>query len=205
MIILGLTGSIGMGKSTVAAMMQTLRIPVHDADSCVHRLLGARSYARPALAAAFPYYEYPHLYNKKTRAIRRKELGALIFHDAALRERLESILHPLVQKDQTDFVRKYRRKGARITCLEIPLLFETGAECLVDYTITASAPYAVQKQRVMKRPGMTEEMFHAVLERQMPDEEKRARSDYVIKTGAGRAESMKTLKLVLLDIQKKNA
>jgi len=192
-----------MGKSTIGAMMQTLRIPMHDADACVHRLLGPNSKVRPAIAAAFPLYEYPDLYERKSKAIKRNELGALVFQDDFLRKKLESILHPLVQKDQMEFIHANKRKGLKMVCLDIPLLFETGADKRVDYTITVSAPYFVQNQRVLSRPGMSEEKFHAILERQMPDAEKCTLSDYVLKTGAGRAASMKALKLILQDIHEK--
>lgn len=204
MIVLGLTGSIGMGKSTLAAMMESLHIPVHDADICVHRLLGPNSPAIPALAAAFPLYEYPQIYDRKTKTILRKDLGALVFAQDFLRARLESILHPLVRKEQTDFLRANRLKGVKTVCLDIPLLFETGAQSRVDYTITVSAPYIVQEQRVLSRPGMTQEKFNAILARQMPDAEKCARSDYVIKTGAGRAHTLKSLKQILKDIETQN-
>ncbi len=204
MIVIGLTGSIAMGKSTVGAMMQNLGIPVHESDHAVHELLGLESPARPAFASEFPPYEFPQLYDRKTKEINRKELGAIVFNDAEKRKALESILHPFVHQKQDQFIRQYISKGRKIVCLDIPLLFETGAERRVDYTFVASAPYHVQQQRALSRPNMSEEKLQAILERQMPDKEKCQRADYVIKTGLGRAHSMKELKLALLDIKKKN-
>ncbi len=202
MIVLGLTGSMAMGKSTVGAMLETLGISVHESDHAVHELLGLDSPARPAFASEFPPYEFPQLYDRKTKEINRKELGALVFNDEEKREALENILHPFVHQKQDQFIRQQMSKGHEIVCLDIPLLFETEAQRHVDYTLVVSAPYSVQQQRAMSRPNMSEEKFHAILERQMPDKEKCARADYVIKTGLGRAYSMKSLKLTLLDIQK---
>lgn len=197
MIVLGLTGSIGMGKSTVAAMMKVLGIPVHDSDAAVHRLLGPRSEAQSALQAAFPPRDYPDVYDKRTKAINRKELGKIVFADEGLRLQLESILHPLVRKSQDAFLRQCRVQGAEIAVLEIPLLYETGAERRLDGVIVVSAPAFLQKARVMGRPGMDEAKFNAILARQMPDAEKRARADHVIHTGLGRAQSMRELQEIL--------
>lgn len=203
MIILGLTGSIAMGKSTIGAMMENMRIPVHEADAAVHDLLKFESEAWPAIKANFPFFNYPEIYEDKGRALNRKEFGKLIFNDDDLRELLESILHPLVHKSQNEFIREYKLKGFDMVCLDIPLLFETGADERVDYTITVSAPYFIQRQRVLERPNMSEEKFHAILQRQMPDEQKCSLSDYVIKTGLGRAHAMKDLKSALHDIREK--
>ncbi len=204
MIIIGLTGSIAMGKSTVGAMLHNMGVPVHESDHAVHDLLSdPRSPARPAIAAAFPLYEYPQIFDRKTKEINRTELGALVFNNQEHRETLEGILHPLVQIRQTDFIRAQMLKGRKMVCLDIPLLFETGAQNRVDYTFVASAPYDVQKSRALSRPNMSEEKFHAILDRQMPDGEKCVLADYVIKTGLSRAHTMKELKLALLDIRKK--
>ena len=203
MIVLGLTGSIGMGKSTIGTMMKNMNIPVHESDHVVHQLLEMDSEARPAIACAFPFFEHPQIYDKKTKDIKRKELGELIFHNDEHRETLESIMHPLVQKSQTEFIRASKLKGLDMVCLDIPLLFETGADKRVDYTITVSAPEFIQRQRVLARPNMTEEKFKAITERQISCHEKCARADYVIKTGIGHAHSLKELKTILLDIQEK--
>ncbi len=200
MIVIGLTGSIGMGKSTLGAMMENMGVPVHDADEAVRILLKPKSEARPAIASAFPYFEFPNIYEKKTYNLKRKEFGDLIFSNNSHRENLEAILHPFVRKAQNEFIRAHSLKGRRIVCLDIPLLFETGGAQSVDYTITVSAPDFIQRERVLARPNMTEEKFNAILARQMPDAEKRTLSDYVIKTGLGRAQSMKELKGVIADI-----
>ncbi len=204
MIVIGLTGSIAMGKSTVGAMLNTMGIPVHESDHAVHKLLSdPLSLARRAIAAAFPIYEFPQIYDPKTKEINRRELGALVFNNAEYRETLEGILHPLVQISQTDFIRGQIAKKRKIVCLDIPLLFETGAQQRIDYSFVVSAPYDVQKSRALSRPNMSEEKFHAILERQMPDAQKCALADYVIKTGLSRAHTMKEIKLAVMDIQRK--
>jgi dephospho-CoA kinase len=203
-IILGLTGSIAMGKSTIGAMLTNMGIPVHDADACVHRLLEAGSLARPEIAAAFPYYEFPELYEKKTRNVDRSRLGRLVFASDELRERLEGILHPLVRQDQQEFIARNAALGRSIICLDIPLLFETGADRDLDYTLVASAPLSMQRQRALERPNMDEAKLGSILARQMTDSEKCKRADYVIKTGLGRGHSMKLLKEALLDIRVKS-
>ncbi len=203
MIVIGLTGSIAMGKSTIGGMMRNMKIPVHESDVAVHALLKPDSEARPAIAAAFPYFDYPKIYNRKTGEFNRKEFGEVIFGNDENKAILESILHPLVRKAQNEFIREYTLKGCKIACLDIPLLFETGAQERVDYTITVSAPPQIQKQRAMARPNMTEEKFEAILKSQMPDFEKCKRSDYVIKTGIGMAHSLKELKQIIADIREK--
>jgi len=201
MIVIGLTGSIGMGKTTAATMLQQLGVPVHESDEAVHELLGAEGKGRMAVAAAFPYYEYPQIYDKKTKLIKRSELGKIVFSDDEKREALENILHPLVREAQNKFILKSKKMGQEIVALDIPLLFETGGDELVDVTINVSAPFHIQEKRVLERPDMTEEKFHAILKRQMPDEEKCARADYVLQTGLGRAETMKALKKILKEIK----
>ncbi len=201
MIVIGLTGSIAMGKSTIGEMMRDMKIPVHESDQAVHDLLKPDSEARPAIASAFPYFDYPKIYNRKTGEFNRKEFGDLIFNDDNNRSVLEFILHPLVRKKQNEFIREGALKGCDIVCLDIPLLFETGAEKRVDYIISVSAPPFVQRERALARPNMTEEKLDAILERQMPDVEKCKRSDYVIKTGLSLAHSMKELKKVIIDIR----
>lgn len=203
MIIIGLTGSIGMGKSTIGAMMETLKIPVHESDQAVRALLLPDSPARSAISAAFPYYEHPEIYKGKNKDLNRKKFGDLVFNNDTYRKRLEAIMHPLVQDAQNDFIKAHIRKGVDMVCLDIPLLFETGAEKRVDYTITVSAPAHTQRERVLARDGMTEEKFEAILARQLPDAEKCKRSDYVIQNGLSRAHAMKQLKEIILDIREK--
>lgn len=208
MIIIGLTGSIGMGKSTAAAMLEKLGVPVHDADAQVHALLapGAPGYA--AVAAAFPYFSYPGIYGAKDsgghRPFDRARLGEIIFKDESARLRLEGILHPLVREAQTEFIRKQAALGYDFAALDIPLLFETGGEARVDYTIAVTAPSFIQRMRVLARPGMDERKFCAIMERQMPDGEKRARADFIVHTGLGRAYTLKQLKAVLREIRNKS-
>ncbi len=202
MVVIGLTGSIAMGKSTIGAMIMHLGVPVHEADHAVHGFLSdPKSLARPLIANAFPIYEFPQIYDRKTKGINRAELGRLVFNNDGHRETLEGILHPLVHKSQNEFIRTQKIKGRDIVCLDIPLLFETNAQDRIDYTFVVSAPYEIQRARVLARPNMDEEKFHAILERQMPDVQKRIMADYVIKTGLGRAHAMKELKQAILDLR----
>jgi len=207
MIVLGLTGSIGMGKSTVGAMLQKLGVPVHDADGAVHESLQPGNKGYQGVAALFPLYMYPDIYSAKdkngVRTINRGALGALVFDDARLRSDLESLLHPLVHESQQAFIKRYTALGLEMVALDIPLLFETGADRYVDYTLVASAPEHIQRQRVMKRKGMSAEKFAAICASQMPDGEKCSRADFVIPTGLGRAESMRALKAALRSIKDK--
>lgn len=213
MIVIGLTGSIGMGKSSAGAMLEYLGVPVHDSDKSVHALFYWDSPAWKDLKAAFPYHKYPQIYRERWawalwknsfspwwRYIDRKALGKIVFSDEAERLKLEAITHPFVQQKQREFIHAQRQAGKRMVALDIPLLFETGAQNRVDYTVCVTAPAHVQKQRVLARPGMSEEKFHAILARQMPDAEKRARSDYIVHSGLGRAHMMKDVRGVLADI-----
>jgi dephospho-CoA kinase len=188
-------------------MLASMKIPVHEADDEVHRLLGPGGKAAEAIAAAFPYFEYPQIYGEKlksgARSIRRGALGQVVFYDDQKRLRLEKILHPLVREAQGEFIRKHRNIGSPVVVLDIPLLFETGGENLVNYTLVVTAPYEVQRRRVMERPNMDEAKFNAILSRQMPDGEKCARADFVIHTGLGRAYTMRELKQALAAIKKK--
>lgn len=194
-----------MGKSTAASMLEQLGVPVHDSDAEVHRLLAEDHQARIAIGAAFPYFKYFAIYGRKDksgmRSIKRDKLGKLVFKKPEEREKLEGILHPLVRQKQNDFLRKQRSQGRDIVALDIPLLFETGADQNVDITMNVSAPAFIQHERVLARPNMNEEKFQNILARQMPDAEKSARADYVIPSGLGRAEMMKTLKQVIHDLR----
>lgn len=174
--ILGLTGSIGMGKSATAAMFRARGIPVHDADATVHRL-----YAGPAVGAVeatFPGVTVDG-------AIDRARLGEQVIDDAEAMKRLEAIVHPLVRAAEEAFLAEVRQKSVPLVVLDIPLLYETGGEQRCHAVAVVSAPAAVQRERVLVRPGMSEERFVAVLARQLPDVEKRARAHFVIDTGAG--------------------
>lgn len=195
MIVIGLTGSIGMGKTTVARMMKQLGCAIHDSDKCVHDALQPKGAAFEEVALTFPT-----AWEKKTHTINKKILGEIIFKDSEKKEELENILHPVVQQSQKNFIQKQTRLGREVVVLDIPLLFETGAETRVDYTFVVSAPYHIQRHRVLSRPYMSEEKFKAILAAQMSDSEKRARADFVIPTGLGLAYTHRILKKSLGDI-----
>ena len=192
MIILGLTGSIGMGKSTVASMLEKLGCSTHSSDEAVHEALKPKGGAFEEVAVTFP-----ESWDKKKRVLKRDILADIIFQDDAKRKELEEILHPIVHQSQKKFIQKQSRLNRDFVALDIPLLFETGAEQRVDYTLVVSAPYHVQRHRVLARAGMTEEKFEAILSTQMPDAEKRARADFIIPTGLGMAYTYKTLQQCL--------
>ncbi len=179
MIVLGLTGCIGMGKSTATATLRRLRVPVFDADAAVHRLQAKGGRAVAPIAAAFPGTVRDGRVDRE--ALRRAVIG----NTDALR-RLERIVWPLVRDEERRFLAKARRSGARIVTLDVPLLFENGGQGRVDQVVVVSAPAAVQRARVMRRPGMTAERFAAIHARQMPDAEKRRRADHVVRTGLSR-------------------
>jgi dephospho-CoA kinase len=174
MLVVGLTGGIGMGKSAAAAHFRHRGIATFDADAYVHRLYEGA--AVPAIAAAFPGVVRE---GRVDRMLLAREVAG---KPERLRE-LEAIVHPLVVEAEIDFLRAQEEQGARIAVLEIPLLFETGAEIRTDVTIAVSAPEAVQRQRVLARPGMTEEKFAALRARQHSDAERRAAADYVVDSG----------------------
>lgn len=188
MFILGLTGSIGMGKSTAAAMFRAEGIRVHDADAVVHGLYQGE--AAQAIEAAFPGVV-------AGGAVDRDRLGARVFNDPAALRRLEAIVHPLVDASREAFFAEAAEAGARLVVLDIPLLFETGSERLVDAVLLVTAPESVQKARVAARSGMTPERFAAILARQMPDAEKRARAHFIIDTGRGFEAARRELRGVL--------
>jgi dephospho-CoA kinase len=187
MMVLGLTGSVGMGKSTAAAMLRKLGVPVHDADGEVHRLLARGGAAAPAVARAFPGVA------ASDGGIDRVKLGRRVFGDAAAFARLEGILHPLVRRGQERFLSAARARRVPLVVLDVPLLLETGGATRVDRVLVVSAPAYLQRIRVMARPGMTEERFRSILEKQMPDSEKRRRADFVVPTGLGRAVTFRHL------------
>lgn len=173
MIILGLTGSIGMGKSTAAQMFADLGVPVNDADAVVHALY--RGEAVAPIEAVFPGATV-------AGAVDRKELSRQLSENPALFKTLEAIVHPLVRKAERAFLARHRAEKSPLVLLDIPLLFETKAENRVDAVVVVTCDPATQKDRVMKRPGMTEEKFALILSRQVPDAEKRAKADYIIDT-----------------------
>jgi dephospho-CoA kinase len=176
MFILGLTGSIGMGKSVTAAVFARCGVPVHDADAAVHRLYGGE--AAGAIAAAFPGIVTDGV-------VDRAALGARVLDDAPAMARLELIVHPLVHKSQQAFLAAAQARGEPIAVLDIPLLLETDAGDRVDAVVVVSAPSAVQRARVLARPGMSEEKLAAILLKQMPDVEKRRRAHFVVDSSRG--------------------
>ncbi|MCB1456359.1 MAG: dephospho-CoA kinase [Nitratireductor sp.] len=176
MTILGLTGSIGMGKSTTAQMFRDLGIPVHDADATVHALYSGR--AGPLIEARFPG-------TLKAGTVDRVELGRQALGDAQAMKDLEAIIHPLIREEEQAFLDEARKNGAELVVLDNPLLFETGSADRTDRILVVTASPEEQERRVMARPGMTGQKFRQMLARQMPDAEKRARADFVIDTGQG--------------------
>lgn len=178
MLLVGLTGSIGMGKSETARMFARLGLPVYDADAAVHALYAVGGAAVAPIEAAFPGVSV-------NGAIDRAALSAHVLNDRAAMQKLEAIIHPLVGQAQMDFLLAADAAGAQIVVLDIPLLFETGGEARVDAVVVVSAPPDVQRARVLARPGMTPEKFQAILAKQKPDAEKRAKATFVVETGLG--------------------
>jgi len=174
MFILGLTGSIGMGKSTTSEFFREAGVPVHDSDAAVHRLYAGEAVG--PVEAAFPGVVVDG-------KIDRGKLAAQLIGQPDAIKRLEAIVHPLVRAATQGFVRDQAARGARVIVLDIPLLFETGGEINVDAVVVVSAPAEVQRARVLARPGMTGEKLDALLARQMPDTEKRARAHFVVDSG----------------------
>jgi dephospho-CoA kinase len=173
MFILGLTGSVGMGKSTTAGFFAEAGVPVHDADAVVHRLYEGS--AVPAIEAAFPG-------TTAAGKVDRTKLGTRVLGDDAALRRLEAIIHPLVQEAEARTLAAARARGDKVVVLDIPLLFETSADARFDAVVVVSAPADVQRARVLVRPGMTEAKLAAILAKQMPDAEKRRRADFVVDT-----------------------
>lgn len=186
MIVVGLTGSIGMGKSTAANMFRRLGVPVFDSDAEVDRLLKYDAGARSEIAAVFP-----EAWSKS--GLDRKALGQRIFHDLSARRRLEHILHPRVRDARLRFLAHARQSGVRVAVVDIPLLFETGSDREVDITLCVTAPPTVQRRRVLSRPNMTPQKFRAILRTQMPDSQKRYKADVVIHTGGGYGQTYRSL------------
>ncbi len=186
MMILGLTGSIGMGKSAAADNFRRLGVPVHDADKAIHELLAKDGEAAPRIKDLFPDAV-------KKGILDRELIAKKVFGDAQALARIEEILHPMVRRREQTFLGRAARRGRPLVVLDIPLLFETGGEVRCDAVVTVSAPKFIQQQRVLKRQGMTRERFESILERQMPDAEKRRRADFVVLTGLGRDFSLRQI------------
>ena len=176
MLILGLTGSLGMGKSTTARFFAEEGVPVHDADAVVHRLYDGEAAA--AIEAAFPG-------TTAGGKVDRDKLAARVLGDSAALKRLEAIVHPLVQEAERRLLAEAESRGEKVAVLDIPLLFETGGEERVDAVVVVSAPPDVQRSRALERPGMTVDKLDAILAKQIPDDEKRRRADFVVDTSRG--------------------
>lgn len=180
-----------MGKSTAAAMLKRLRVPLFDADQVVHRLLAPGGAAVRAVADAFPGVA------AEAGGTDRLLLGRRVFADAAALSRLEAILHPMVAAEEKRFLALARARREPLVVLDIPLLFETGGERRCDYVVVVSAPALVQRQRVLRRADMTEIRLAAILAKQMPDGDKRRRADFVVPTGAGRNLTLRRLQAIV--------
>jgi dephospho-CoA kinase len=189
MFILGLTGSIGMGKTVAAGDFRRLGLPVHDSDAAVHALMGPGGAAVEAVAAAFPGVV-------QDGAVDRAALGKRVFGDDAALRRLEAILHPMVRGRERAFLGRHARLRTPAVVLDIPLLFETGGETRCDAVCVVSAPYREQRRRVLSRPGMTEERFQGILKHQISDYLKRRAADFVIFTGLGRSHSLPIIRQI---------
>lgn len=196
MIVIGLTGSIGMGKSTTAALFAKEGIPVNDADRVVHELY--RGAAVEPVGKAFPG-------TVVAGAIDRRELSRQLAENPAKFRLLEKIVHPLVRDRETQFLMEHRKSGVPMVVLDIPLLFEVGGEHRVDRVVLASCDPRTQRDRVLARPGMTLEKFELIVSRQMPDEEKRARADFVIETGNGLEPAREQVRAVIRRIKGETA
>jgi len=193
--ILGLTGSIGMGKSAVALMLHELGVPVFDADATVHRLQGPGGALLQAIEAAFPGTTGPS-------GVDRSALGAQVFGDPAALTRLEAIVHPAVADERATFMLEHA--GQPLVVFDIPLLYEKGHGAGLDAVVVVSAPADMQRARVLARPGMTPEKFAQILAIQVPDAEKRARADHFIDTGVTLAETREQVAALVLAIRQKN-
>ena len=176
MFVLGLTGSIGMGKSTTAKFFAEEGVPVHDADAAVHRLYDGE--AAPAIEAAFPG-------TTSGGKVDRNKLAAHVVANPKDFKKLETVVHPLVGMARDKFLSEAEKNGATIAVLDVPLLYETGGAARCDAVVVVSAPAGAQRQRAFERAGMTEERFAAILAKQMPDAEKRRRADFVVDTSKG--------------------
>lgn len=188
MFILGLTGSIGMGKTTTAGFFAEAGVPVHDADAAVHRLYEGA--AVPAIEAAFPG-------TTTNGKVDRAKLAERVLGDAAALRRLEAIVHPLVRQAEARFLAEAERQGAPVAVLDIPLLFETRGDERVDAVVTVTAPADMQRARLMARPGLTEEKLEALIANQLPDAEKRRRADFVVDTSQGLDAAREQVKDIL--------
>jgi dephospho-CoA kinase len=191
MVVLGLTGSIGMGKSTATAVLRRLGVPLYDADAEIHKMLGPGGAAVAAVEIAFPGV------SGEDGAIDRRKLGARVFGKPEELRRLEKILHPMVRAVERRWVARQRAQHATLAVLDIPLLFETDRIDRVDGVIVVSAPLQLQRERVMRRPGMSAARFAAILASQLPDRDKRRRADFIVSTALSRASAARQLEAIV--------
>jgi dephospho-CoA kinase len=195
MRIIGLTGGIGMGKSTAAAAFRRAKIPVFDADAAVHALQAKGGKAVKVIDAAFPG-------TVRDGVIDRTALRQVVLNDRTALTRLEHILHPMVETEEREFVKRARRHGKHAVVLDIPLMFEVNGDKRVDTVVVVSAPLAIQVHRVGLRRRMSREDVLAIIARQMPDAEKRRRADVVIRTGLSRAHTLRALRRFIMELRK---
>jgi len=193
MFILGLTGSLGMGKSTTAKFFAEEGVPVHDADAVVHRLY--ESEAAAPIEAAFPG-------STRGGKVDRAKLGERVLGDPAALKKLEAIVHPLVAAARERFLAEAARSGAEVAVLDIPLLYETGGEARCDAVVVVTAPAEMQRARVFERPGMSEEKLAAITAKQLPDAQKRARADFIVDSGQGFAAARQQVREILAQVAK---
>jgi dephospho-CoA kinase len=198
LVIVGLTGSIGMGKSTAARMLRQMGVPVYDADAAVHALQAPGGPALPPIEAAFPGVV-------KNGVLDRQALGARVFGNREALRKLEAIVHPLVARRQRAFLKRAAQRGVPLVVLDIPLLFEGRGERRVDATLVVSAPPFLQRRRVMDRPNMTVEKFAGILRQQVPDRTKRRLATVVIPTGLGLAPTRAALEKAIAELRKRPA
>jgi dephospho-CoA kinase len=194
--IVGLTGSIGMGKTETAKLFARLGIPVHDADAVVHALYDKGGEAVGSIGEVFPE-------SVKDGRVDRTALGARLASDEAAFQRLEAIVHPLVRKAERSFLDAAIQRGDGLVVLDIPLLFETAADARVDAVIVVSAPPEIQRARVLAREGMTLEKLEAIHARQIPDVDKRAKADFVIETDKGLAHAFESVKKIIAQLRER--
>jgi dephospho-CoA kinase len=193
MFILGLTGSLGMGKSTTAKFFAEEGVPVHDADAVVHRLYEGEAAA--PIEAAFPG-------STRGGKVDRAKLGERVLGDPAALKKLEAIVHPLVAAARERFLAEAARSGAEVAVLDIPLLYETGGEARCDAVVVVTAPAEMQRARVFERPGMSEEKLAAITAKQLPDAQKRARADFIVDSGQGFAAARQQVREILAQVAK---
>jgi dephospho-CoA kinase len=193
-LMIGLTGSIGMGKSETAKMFAQLGVPVYDADAAVARLYDIGGAAVPEIEKAFPG-------TTRDGRVDRAALRQRVVNDPAALKTLDSVVHPLVGAERNGFLEDAIAKGADMVVMDVPLLFETGGHTRMDAVVVVSAPSHIQRERVLARPGMSPELLDSILARQMPDEEKRAKAHYVVVTDKGLAHAFEQVKMIVAELR----